>query len=183
MWMALKNSSLAFSLAFFQCENQFPFNATGSRQEPFKYPFRYSGGTRIPRSDVFYFMFVKTSNSLKFLWLWQIFTNFQRLSMFFHDLGNPDPISISSSFISSFFLSTSSLFHSLSYCLLSTSLSLQEGRQERTCRRVRFKARSDTIQNSCVFDDVKEKVEFWEEVKNNLWALLILIMQVWKNIS
>ena len=30
---------------------------------------------------------------------------------------------------------------------------------------------------------VKEKVEFWEEVKNNLWALLILIMQVWKNIS
>ena len=29
---------------------------------------------------------------------------------------------------------------------------------------------------------VKEKVEFWEEVKNNLWALLILIMQMWKNI-
>ena len=29
---------------------------------------------------------------------------------------------------------------------------------------------------------IKEKVEFWEEVKNNLWALLILIMQVWKNI-
>ena len=28
----------------------------------------------------------------------------------------------------------------------------------------------------------KEKVELWEEVKNNLWALLILIMQVWKNI-
>ena len=26
------------------------------------------------------------------------------------------------------------------------------------------------------------QVEFWEEVKNNLWALLILIMQVWKNI-
>ena len=43
---------------------------------------------------------------------------------------------------------------------------------------------SDTKQKAAHVTSIKEKVEFWGKVNNNLWAfVIILIMQVWKNIK
>ena len=43
---------------------------------------------------------------------------------------------------------------------------------------------SDTKQKAARVTSIKEKVEFWGKVNNNLWAfVIILIMQAWKNIK